>query len=130
MKSIRLASLALCGSAFLLSTNAEKVRFEQLPIDLRDKIRVHSGSAPIEDVDRQTKDGKTVYEVAFKKNGQHTELFFDDKGTPIIADGKPALDSRKITYAELPEAVRKSLETRVKQSEVNDIDRQVKNGQA
>jgi uncharacterized membrane protein YkoI len=130
MKSIRIASLALCSSAFLLSANAEKVRFEQLPIDLRDKIRVHSGSAPIEDVDRQTKDGKTVYEVAFKKNGQHTELMFDDKGVPITADGKPALDSRKITYAELPEAVRKSLETRVKQNEVNDIDRQVKNGQA
>lgn len=130
MKTTRYFTAALCGSALMFSANAEKVRFEELPIDLKDKIRIHSGSAPIEDVDRQTKGGKTIYEVGFKKNGQHTEMRFDEKGVPVTAEGNPALDSRKISYNELPEAVRKTLETRVKSGEVNDIDRQVKNGQA
>ncbi|MGZ8940878.1 MAG: PepSY-like domain-containing protein, partial [Limisphaerales bacterium] len=130
MKTTRYFTAALCGSALIFSANAEQVRFEELPIDLKDKIRAHSGSAPIEDVDRQSKGGKTVYEVGFKKNGQHTEMRFDEKGEPVTAAGNPALDSRKITYNELPEAVRKTLEARVTSGEVNDIDRQVKNGQA
>jgi uncharacterized membrane protein YkoI len=130
MKTTRYLTAALCGSALLFSANAEKVRFEELPIALKDKIRIHSGSAPIEDVDRQSKGGKTVYEVGFKKNGQHTEMIFDEKGEPITGAGNPALDSRKISYNELPEAVRKTLEARVKSGEVNDIDRQMKNGEA
>jgi uncharacterized membrane protein YkoI len=114
----------------LLSVNAEKVRFEELPIELKDKIRVHSGAAPIEDVDRQTKGGKTVYEVGFKKDNRHTELRFDEKGTLLTEGAEPALDSRKISYSELPESIRKPLQARVKEGEINDIDRQVKNGQA
>ncbi len=130
MKTHRYLTAALCGSALIFSVNAEKVRFEQLPIELKDKIRVHSGAAPIEDVDRQTKAGKTVYEVAFKKNGQHTELKFDDQGELIDDQGKQTLDSRKISYNELPDVVRKTLESRVTAGEVNDVDRQVKNGLA
>ena len=130
MKAYRYATAALCGSAFIFSINAEKVRFEQLPIELKDKIRIHSGASPVEDVDRQTKGGKTIYEVAFKKNGQHTELQFDDKGELIGEQGKQTLDSRKISYNELPDAVRKALEARVTAGEVNDVDRQVKNGVA
>ncbi|HEX7861750.1 MAG TPA: PepSY-like domain-containing protein [Verrucomicrobiae bacterium] len=114
----------------LLTANAEKVRFEQLPIELKDKIRVHSGAAQIEDVDRKTTGGNTVYEVGFKKDGRHTELRFDDKGTLLTDGAEPALDSRKISYSELPESIRKSLQARVKEGEINDIDRQVKNGQA
>ena len=56
MKNI--LTLALCGSALIVSANAEKVRFEQLPTELRDKIRIHSGANPIEDIDRQTQAGK------------------------------------------------------------------------
>ena len=127
MKNI--LTLALCGSALIVSANAEKVRFEQLPTELRDKIRIHSGANPIEDIDRQTQAGKTVYEVAFKKNGTHTELTFDDKGNLLTSGGKSALTSGKISYNELPEAVRRSLETRVKSGEVNDVERVVKNGE-
>src|SRR5688572_24230767 len=104
MKTTRLVAATLCGSAFILCANAEKVRFEELPVPLKDKIRAHSGAAPIEDVDRQTKAGKTIYEVAFKKNGQHTEMIFDERGEVVTNSGQPALDSRKITFNELPAA--------------------------
>lgn len=128
MKNI--VTLALCGSALIVSAYAEKVRFEQLPTELRDKIRIHSGANPIEDIDRQSQGGKTTYEVAFKKNGTHTELTFDEKGNLLTSGGKSALTSGKISYNELPEAVRKTLETRVKSGEINDVERMVKNGEA
>lgn len=130
MKTIRSLTFALCGSALIVSANAEKVRIEQLSTELRDKIRAHSGANPIEDIDRQTQAGKTVYEVAFKKNGAHTELTFDEKGNLLTSGGKSALTSGKISFNELPEAVRKTLETRVKSGEINDVERLVKNGEA
>lgn len=119
-------TLALLGSAAMISVNAEKVRFEELPTEIKDKIKIQSGAAEIEDIDRQTKGGKTTYEVAFKKNGQHTEMQFDEKGD--LLSGSPALDSRKISYRELPDAVRKVVDERIQNGQVNDVDRQVKDG--
>ena len=98
----RLLALALAGGAIAGSAYADKVALEQLPIDVKDKIRVHTGSAAVEDIDRQTKGGQTIYEVAFKKNGQHTELQFDEKGELLTDKAKGIPDSRKITYNELP----------------------------
>jgi uncharacterized membrane protein YkoI len=129
MKTIRLMAVALAGGALVGSIYADKVSLEQLPIDLKDKIRAHTGGAQIEDIDRQTRGGQTTYEVAFKKDGQHTELLFDDKGQ-LMTDAKGVVpDSRKISYNELPEAVKRIVDTRVKSAEINDVDRQVKNGQ-
>ena len=122
---------ALIGSAMIYTINAEKIQFEQLPIELKDKIRVHTGSARVEDVDRQTKGGKTTYEVAFKQNGEHTELMFDDRGGLIQpSSGTAALDSRKVSYNELPEVVKKAADARLKNAEVNDVDRMVRDGKA
>jgi uncharacterized membrane protein YkoI len=126
---IRFMALALAGGALIGSTYADKLTFEQLPLELKDKIRAHTGSASIEDIDRQTQGGKTTYEVAFKKDGQHTELRFDDKGELLKDAQGSAPDSRKISYNELPEAVKKMADNRLKGAEVNDVDRQVKNGQ-
>lgn len=124
------ATLAVLGAAMMFPANAEKVRFEELPSDVRDRIKIHSGSAAIEDVDRQTKGGQTTYEVAFKKNGQHTELMFDEKGQLRTPGGAAGLESGKIQYTELPEGVRRVADARLKGAEVNDVDRQVRNGRA
>jgi hypothetical protein len=124
----RYMALALTGSAFLWTTQADKLRLNQLPLEVRDKIQAHSGSNQIEDIDRQNRDGRVTYQVAFKESGQHKELLFDDKGQLLNADGTASVDSRKITFAELPEAVKHMVETRTKKEMVNDIDRQVKDG--
>jgi uncharacterized membrane protein YkoI len=122
-------ALALAGAGMIGASYADKVSFEQLPLDIKNKIRAHTGSAAIEDIDRQTQAGKTTYEVAFKKDGQHTELLFDDKGELMKDAQGSALDSRKISYNELPEAVKRVADARIKGAKVNDVDRQVKNGQ-
>ncbi len=126
---IRFTVLALVGGALIGTAYADKIAFDQLPLELKDKIRAHTGSAPVEDIDRQTTGGQTTYEVGFKKDGQHTELRFNDKGE-LIKDAQGSTpDSRKITYNELPEVVKKVADARVKSSEINDIDRQVRNGE-
>lgn len=76
----------------------------------------------------QTKDGQITYEVGFKQNGQHTELLFNSDGQLLNREGGPQVASGKIEYHQLPPAVQQIVNTRVKQGDINDIDRQVKNG--
>jgi hypothetical protein len=55
-----------------------------LPVPVQRRLGGHVGSRPIEDIERGTWQGKTVYEVAFKdENGKHIELQLDDKGNVI-----------------------------------------------
>jgi uncharacterized membrane protein YkoI len=129
MKTInRFFALALCGGSFVVAMHAEKVRFEELPLELRDKIRAQTGGSPVEDIDRQTRNGQTTYEVAFKKNGEHTELVFDQRGQ--LQNGPAGtLDSRKVTMQELPPVVQRVVEARLRGTTPNDIDRRVRDGE-
>jgi uncharacterized membrane protein YkoI len=113
----------------LLTVHAEKVQLEQLPQALRDQIRAHTGGAQVEDIDRQTKSGQTLYEIAFKRDGRHTELLLNDQGQLVNADGTLVITSGKVNFRQLPPAVQNTVRFRTRAARINDIDRQVKDGQ-
>ena len=78
MKKGNFTSLVLLSGALAFPAFAEKVKFEDLPSGLQEKIRSQvGGSAKIQDIDRNTRDGKTIYEVGYKKDGQHNEARFE-----------------------------------------------------
>lgn len=120
-------ALALFSGA-VLTAQADKVRIEQLPPDVQTKIRAQTGAATIDDIDREVKNGQTVYEVGFKKDEQQKELVFNQQGDLLNSDATPVLDSRKVTWNDLPEAVKSTAQTRLNAASVDDIDRQVKDG--
>ena len=122
-------AVALASGAVISISYADKVSMDQLPLDVKDKIRLQTGGERVEDIDRQTKGGQTIYEVAFKKNGQNTELTFNDRGELLNPEQESSPKSKKISYNELPAVVKKIADARLKGAEVNDVDRQVKDGQ-
>lgn len=121
-------SVAVLSGA-ILSIQADKVQLQQLRPDIQTKIRAQVGSNTIDDIDRNARNGQTTYEVGYKENGQQKELVFDGSGNLVNQNGTPALDSRKVTWRELPAAVQNTARTRVTPTAINDIDRQVKNGE-
>src|SRR5688572_24572812 len=116
-----LATLAACGSFTL--NYAEKVQFERLPRPLQDAIRSHAGSSPVEDIDLQLQNGTAIYEVAFKKDGKNTEMRFGADGNMLDSTGKALLDSRKISFKEVPEAVQQIVRSRAGRAAIEDVDR-------
>jgi uncharacterized membrane protein YkoI len=70
------------GSRTSLS-NASKVPYTQLPAAVQRAIKASAGAAPVEDIDKGMLNGKTIYEVAFKQNGQTVELRLDEQGNVI-----------------------------------------------
>jgi uncharacterized membrane protein YkoI len=130
MKKGKFGTIVLLGSALMIPAYADKVQLQQLPSSVQDKIRAQVGSAEINDIDRDIRNGQYVYEVGFKQNGQQTEMHFDQNGNLMGSNANAAkLDSRKLTKSELPVRVRRVVNSRLQGMEINDIERQVKNGQ-
>ncbi|MGZ8920094.1 MAG: hypothetical protein ACXW3L_03840 [Limisphaerales bacterium] len=127
MKTRNFSKLVLLSGALAFPSYAEKVNLEQLPSDLQDRIRAEVGNSRIEDIDRQTKDGKTVYEVGYKKDGQHVESRFEHNENTSTAASATSI-SQKIRYEDLPAAVKRVADGRLEGAEVNDVDRRTKDG--
>src|SRR6476619_5851566 len=122
-------TLSLLGAALVTPSFADKVKLEQLSPELQQKIRSKVGSARIEDIDRDTRNGKTTYEVAFKNaEGKNTEELFEDSGIVAAPPANSDLDSRKLIYNELPVPVRRTADSQISGGEVNDVERKVRNG--
>ena len=131
MKTKKILFSISLAAGTALSTSAEKVDFTQLPVDLQQKIRAHTGAARINDIDRMVKDGRTIYEVGYKdaRQGDQRELRFNEQGQLLNDDGTPRQGAAKLSWNELPEAVKATASKRVRQASVNDIDRRIKDGQ-
>jgi len=70
----------LSGKARTELSNATKVTFDQVPPVVQNTIKKYTKGAAVEDVDKGTLGSRTVYEAAFKQNGQTVELRVDDEG--------------------------------------------------
>ena len=62
-------------------------RLEDLPPAVQKTIREQSGGQKIADIDRETRTGRTVWEVEFEKDGRNTEIHVGEDGTLIPEAG-------------------------------------------
>jgi hypothetical protein len=63
--------------------NEVKVSFKEAPSAVRKTLKREAGGAGIETVDKEQKDGKTVYEADAKIEGQNFEIVVGEDGTLI-----------------------------------------------
>ena len=84
------SSLALAGCAEMKSPahveeegDEVKVDFADAPAPVRETLARETNNAKIATVDRETKDGKTIYEADAMVNGQNWEIKVADDGTLV-----------------------------------------------
>jgi uncharacterized membrane protein YkoI len=127
-------------AASLTFAFGDKVTLDQLPRSARRAIQAQAGSASIEDIDREIKNGRTFYDVAFKKDGRNVELRVADDGTLVNSEGvaetkkskiadEPLSGARKTTMAELPKMVRDVIQAQSAGAPIEDIETGTVNGQ-
>lgn len=109
-------------------SGSQKLDFESVPESVKRTARSVAGANRIEDAERGTLDGRTIYELAFKENGVHNELRVAEDGAIVqrIGGGTQigvANAPVKMTTEQVPAPVRKAIAARVGAGEVNDIDR-------
>jgi uncharacterized membrane protein YkoI len=113
---IYIAALALCGAALAqepqpgqrqpsqtpppatagerakdaLSNLVTDWRLEDLPQAVQKTVREQSGGQKIADIDRESRTGRTVWEVEFEKAGRNTEIHIAEDGT-LMPEGNRLL---------------------------------------
>ena len=109
---------------------ADKIPLVQVPEAVQKAIKEQSKGETVQDVERETKDGKVVYQAEFKREGINRRLQFNEDGSIITGDRGFADVTTSPALNRLPAPVQKTLEEQRAGRVVADIDQETWNGQA
>jgi hypothetical protein len=98
------AVLAFVG-VFAARADEEKVPLDKLPKAVVDAVKKRFPQAELTGAEKETEDGKTVYEVAIKNQGQNVEVTTTPEGTIVEIE-------KEIAAGAMPKAVSAALESK------------------
>lgn len=113
------------------------VPLEQLPEAVRETIKKDAAGRQIADIDRETWQGRTVYEVEFKASGRNPQIHIAEDGTIVRAEqrrgGELGTNIRDLFMGtqleDTPPAVQETIRREVRNGAINDIDIERRSGQ-
>jgi len=129
---IRLTALCAVLTAGSFAARADKVPMSQVPDAVQRAIKAQAQGETVQDVERETKDGRTVYEAEFKRQGINRRVQFAEDGTIVPGrdvTGVIGKSSPTASLSELPPAVQKTVREQQAGRTIADIDKEMWNGQ-
>lgn len=123
------ACAALAAGGF--QAHADKVPLLQVPNAVQKAIKQQSNWESVQDIERETKDGKVVYEAEFKRDGLNRRVKFAEDGSILPSRDVTAAFDRapSMALSDLPSAVQKTVREQQAGKMVADIDKETWNGQ-
>ncbi len=139
--SIQITTL-LAASALLLGCNPSvqtaSQKFNELPPAVQKTVRAQAPQAEIADVSKTSTNGMEAFEVELRDQGRTPKIVVAANGTLLSTElGRPAgAVERMLTptgsvgtpFSALPEAVQKTIQTRVPNGQIASISRHETNG--
>jgi len=124
------AACALIAGTGSFQAHADKVPLTQLPDPVQKAIKQYSQGETLEHVERESKNGQTVYEAEFKREGVNRHVTFAADGTVVPDKHVADIFSKEpsMTVNQLPAAVQKTVKEQQAGREVADIDKEMWNG--
>ncbi len=128
---IPVACVALLTGTF--TVYADRVPLTQIPEPVQQAIKTQSGGETLKDVERETRNGQTVYEAEFKRDGINRRVTFGADGR-VMPEQRNNLLGRmdrkaSMNVNDLPAAVQKAVREQAGGRAVEDIDKETWNGQ-
>jgi uncharacterized membrane protein YkoI len=122
----------------VVSTRIPTMRLEDVPPAVRKTIEQHAAGRKVADIDRETWDGKMVYEVEFAQTGRNEQIHVAENGTLLKQEGKapgapstagdikgPLIGTR---FSDTPPAVQATIRREARGAEIADIDKERRDG--
>jgi len=130
------AACTLIATIGSFEVRADHVPLTQLPDRVQQAIKGQSQGETLDHVDRDTKDGQTVYQAEFKREGLNRRVTFDangvvlpDRSLTARVENKLGRDNTpSVAMNTLPAAVQKTIKEQQGGREVADIDKEMWNG--
>jgi uncharacterized membrane protein YkoI len=115
---VRLGLVALVGLALVARVRAdeeEKIPLDKVPKAVLDAVKAKYPAGELKGAEKETEDGKTVYEIALKDKGQNIEATFKPDGTLVSIE-------KEIALKDLPKAVAEALDAKYPKATVNKVE--------
>jgi uncharacterized membrane protein YkoI len=93
---------------------AEKIPVDKIPKAVMDAIKGRFPDAEITSAEKETEDGKVVYDIELKSKGKKYEMDIQEDGTIIEIE-------KEVAAKDLPEAVTKAIEAKYPRSKLVEI---------
>ncbi|MGV3774496.1 MAG: PepSY-like domain-containing protein [Verrucomicrobiales bacterium] len=95
----RVAALALLAGS--TSVFADSVKVSDLPANVQKTVRAEAGSGKLGQVEKTTENGRTVYRVEVKREGQNKHLYVSEAGNVIRTSNAASTASNSDTHVEV-----------------------------
>ena len=100
----------LAFASWAAQEGEERVTLDQVPAAVKATILEEAAGAKITEIERETKNGKTVYEAEFLLNGQEIEIKVAPDGTLLSREAEDEGDDEdELTIDQVPEPARGAL---------------------
>src|SRR5688572_12070188 len=84
---------------------AEKITEAQLPAAVQKTLNQQKGTDTVKDIEKETRNGQTVYEVELNRRGLNPKLVIAEDGS-VVRDARAAGERANIEVNEVPARVR------------------------
>jgi uncharacterized membrane protein YkoI len=113
------ATLCLCLFAASAAADEEKVPLDKLPKAVVDAVKARFPDAKLVGAEKETENGKTVFEVAIKNKDQNIEVTLTPEGEIVEIE-------KEISAKDLPEKVTKALQAKYPKATYKTIEEVIK----
>jgi hypothetical protein len=118
-------------SAFAAEKEDEKevkIKFAECPAAVQKTLQREAGGAKIEEVEKESEDGKTNYEAEVKIGGKNYSIEVAEDGTLLEKELDEEETEVEIKLADCPAAVQKSLQSEVGGVKIGKVDKETAHG--
>ncbi len=98
-----------------------KVTLDQVPAAVKATIEKEGQGAKVEEIEKETEDGKTVYSVEFLKGKEKSEI-------EVAEDGKVLAREAEVSLDQVPAAVKAAIEKEGQGAKVEEIEKETVDG--
>jgi hypothetical protein len=114
----------------------QKIELKDAPQAVQDALKKEMKDGKLESIDKQTEDGKTIYEADAMIDGKSREIRIDAEGKVISnkldedQDAEKEKDEQKVSLDQVPAAVKATFAKESDGAEVKEVEKETEDGKA
>jgi uncharacterized membrane protein YkoI len=131
----RKADVAMESRADSNKSPSMGTKIEDLPAAVMNTVKAEAPNAKIDDIDKETRTGRVVYEISFAEPGKNPKLHVAEDGSVVKSDlqineaaGAATGPTVGTKFSDLPAAVQKAIKERAPNAKIDDIDKETRTG--
>lgn len=110
-------------------SNEEKVQLSAVPENVQKTIAAYSHGGKVDEVEKESKDGKPIYEAKVKTSGdQKIKMKIEEDGT-LVAFRYGHKEEKDVSFSDIPKSAQKTITDVVHGAKVTEVEKETRDGE-